>query len=92
MLGLGLKNKFFNWTTIVERLTLELKKKKKNTKRERLSLGFLSFHLKTLKLLPQNHKLNLVRQHSFFTILIWQFLLSYVPKIFFLSYSSYVIA
>ena len=88
MLGLGLKNKFFNWTTIVERLTLELKKK--NTKRERLPLGFLSFHLKTLKLLPQNHKLNLVRQHSLFTILIWQFLLSYVPKIFFLSYSSYV--
>ena len=28
MLGLGLKNKFFNWTTIVERLTLEFKKKK----------------------------------------------------------------
>ena len=35
MLGLGLKNKFFNWTTIVERLTLELKKKKKKTQKGR---------------------------------------------------------
>ena len=35
MLGLGLKNKFFNWTTIVERLTLELKKKKKKKKKHK---------------------------------------------------------